>query len=246
MICPRCGRLNEDGSNFCRFCSYDLSFDSSEQSLVPPEENPYTTEKMPVEGPKYKKYGIAALCSVLAAIVIVIILAVTLSPNGAEKAAKTYINAYMSGDFQQLSKVSSADTQKYYQTISQRSFGNLWGMFSPYSSYGDMTNQLSSNYAGMYGELVAEYGADFKTSLSHIKSQKLSDGEFYYLLTQYEQTYGEIFKDGEKTEAMRVSMAVKIDGTSKDDDIGYMNFYVIKIDSEWYVVTDGTLTLYGS
>ena len=119
-------------------------------------------------------------------------------------------------------------------------------MFSPYSSYGEMTNQLSSNYAGMYGELVAEYGADFKTSLSHIKSQKLSDGEFYYLLTQYEQTCGEIFKDGEKTEAMRVSMAVKIDGTSKDDDIGYMNFYVIKIDSEWYVVTDGTLTLYGS
>ena len=45
---------------------------------------------------------------------------------------------------------------------------------------------------------------------------------------------------------MRVSMAVKIDGTNKDDDIGYMNFYVIKIDSEWYVVTDGTLTLYGS
>ena len=88
MICPRCGRLNEDGSNFCRFCSYDLSFDSSEQSLVPPEENPYTTEKMPVEGPKYKKYGIAALCSVLAAIVIVIILAVTLSPNGAGKSRK--------------------------------------------------------------------------------------------------------------------------------------------------------------
>lgn len=244
MICPRCGRLNEDGSNFCRFCSYDFSSDSSEQSLVPPEGNPYTAEKPSVDGPKYKKFGVAVLFSAVAAAVAVVILIVTLLPNGAEKAAKTYANAYMNGDFAKLTAVSAADTQKYYQSVTQSGIGNLWGIFAPYSSYGEMMGEYAQAYAKVHSELEASYGQNFKTSLSNIKSQKLSDAELYNLLNLYNQTYGDILKDGEKTEVKLVSMTVTVDGTGSQNNVSYVNFYVIKIDSSWYVVTDGSLASY--
>lgn len=241
MICPRCGRLNEDRSENCRFCSYDLTQDSSNQSLVPPEGDPYACDKKPVQGRKYKKYGIAILCFAFAAVIAIAAACIAVIPNGAEKASKEYINAYLSADFQTLTDVSAVDMQKYYQTVSQKNLGNLWGMFSPYSSYEQMLQETASSYAGVKSDLEMQYGKNFKISVSDIKSKKMSDAELDNFLNLYYESFGDILKNGEKKELIQVSFLLSL-GRENDS---FVNFYVIKIDSKWYVVTNGSLAAYG-
>lgn len=48
MVCPKCGADNREGSNFCRYCSTQLTERSAEPnsgyipSVPPPESNPYS------------------------------------------------------------------------------------------------------------------------------------------------------------------------------------------------------------
>lgn len=243
MICPKCGRLNPDGSASCPYCSEILNREKYEENLSNSATNltvkTLDAEPAKQESPKYFKTGwlFAAAFLVIITAAIVIICNLT-SP--VRSIVSDYAQSFYYGDFQKTAMSSAVNLEKCYNVQSQSSFENFFGLFSAYSGYEDMLNAYSNAFTENKAKIASVYGDDYKVDVDIEKTVKVNEAVLYSCLEEYSTTYGDVLRSGEITEMRYVYATITVKGSlSQVSEI--TQYIVLEIAGEWYVLTNDTL-----
>ncbi len=243
MLCPKCYRLNPDDKVICPFCSEILNQEEYERLRANGEvdflSKSSQESQLNSNGPKYFKMGWLVIGAFFACVIALIILIVNVS-SPSKNAVEDYAQAFYSADFQSTVEESAVNLEKCYAVSSQSSLNNFFGLFNPYSSYEGMLSTYSSAFAQNRDKILSVYGPDFKVKVDIKNEVKLNDTVMYSFLTQYSKSYGDILRNGEISEMRYVYAEVSLKSSVlENSDI--FQFVVLKIDSEWYVLTDNML-----
>ena len=241
MVCPECKRLNPDQSVYCPYCSnvfnqeeYDKAIEIGE---VFSESTPQNNEQ--VSAPKYLRTGWILLCGAVVCFFALIVLIFNVS-DPAEKIVKNYAEAFYSADFYETVEASAVNLEKCYSATTQNNFGNFFGLFNPYSSYEDMLNSYMTSFNTNKNKIISIYGADFKVKIKIKNHVKLHEKVMMSFLTEYNNLYGDILRNGEIQEMRYIYADVSLEGSGGNNN-QIMQFIILKIDKKWYVVTDDML-----
>ncbi len=244
MICPKCNRLNDDKKIVCRFCGevlktneYELLTDEEKQLLILKEK-----EKEPeYPFPKYRKKGWILIVGAVA-IVLALILSILNFTSPSKNAVVDYANAYYNADFELTAQASAVNLRKYYETTNKASIFDFFGLFNRYSSYEDMLNQYMNAFSQTRQEIESICGADYEVNVKIKKEVKLNETMMFNLISEYQNLYGNILREGEFQQMRFVYAEISIDGSNSSPET--VEFTVLKISDEWYVLTDSSLHAY--
>ena len=255
MQCQKCGRLNYDDTNVCRFCGNVFDESKPAEPIVPNNHIVYEIDS-DVNIPKRNPYksGIIFLIVCAAVIVAVILLIVYgTSYHGAKSAVKDYAAAYYSGDFYETYDNSSVDLNKVYEAQANAGtndifgglgdiFGNMFGFSGGYSSYDQMVASYLQSFEQIHMQRYEEFGSGFKINVKIKETEKLKNNKEDTIKASYLNSCADIIKDGNIQNIYRVDAVIQVKGNS--DAQQKSTFYVIKIDGDYYVLTDSSLNPY--
>lgn len=243
MICPKCNRLNQDSNAFCPFCGEVLNQEEYEklaaEQVIDLSVKTFDEVDSAPKGPKYIKTGWMIIVAVSALLIAAVVLICdAFSPT--KSAVVDYAEAFYSADFQSTVEESAVNLQKCYDVSNQSSLYNFFGLFKTYESYEDMLNTYSSAFEENKNKIISSYGETFDVDVKIKNEVKLHEAVMISFLTEYSNSYGDIIRDGQIEEMRYVYADIAIKGNIAENS-ELMQFIVLKIDGEWYVLTDNML-----
>ncbi len=244
MICHKCNRLCPDESSVCPHCSEVFDAEKYVEELQQSEPDlsvKVNTASASVSADtKYFKWGWVVVASLLSVFVGFIILLFNIfSPIKA--VVEDYTDSFYNGNFQGTVMASSVNMEKCFEAQKSNNQFDFFGFFSSgYSSYDEMMSAYADAFTQNKEKISSIYGNDYKISLDIEKQVKVNETVLFNILNNYNSKYGDILRDGDITGIRYIYATVSISGSlSSISEI--VQYIVIEIDGDWYVLTDDSL-----
>lgn len=244
MICPKCNRLCPDTSVICPHCSEVFDADRYVESLQESEPDVSVRASVLTENDqqsnKYFKWGWTLIVGFIALIVGCVLLFLNVT-DPAKAVADEYAEAFYNGNFQGTAMSSAVNLEKCYNAQAKNNQFDFFGFFSSgYSSYEEMMSAYADAFTKNKEKISSIYGNDYDVKFHFEKQVKLNEATMFNIIKEYTSAYGDILRDGEITGMRYVYATVGIEGS--DSAISeIIQYIVVEIDSQWYVLTDDSL-----